>query len=55
MRAASAATFAPAQLAREVKKLVILVALAFALVGGTAVVMTVHSQPAMADGSCSGC
>jgi hypothetical protein len=32
------------------KKILVLAALAFALVAGTAAVMTVPSQPAMADG-----
>ncbi len=34
------------------KKIIVLVALAFALVAGTTAVMTVHSHPAYAD--CSG-
>ncbi len=37
------------------KKVLFVAALAFALFAGTAVVMTVDSQPAMADGSCNGC
>ena len=38
------------------KKIVALAALAFALVAGTATVVIVHPQPAMADGgNCSSC
>jgi hypothetical protein len=35
------------------KKILVLAALAFALATGTVTVMTVHSQPALAD--CSSC
>ena len=38
------------------KKLIALAALAFVVAAGTVTVMTVHPQPAMADGNnCSGC
>jgi hypothetical protein len=37
------------------KRIVVLIALAFALVTGTAVVLTVHPQPAVADCSNGNC